>query len=573
MVRWMPLERPSRRLIAETLKPEVGAEIASALAAKGYKELTAVQRAVLDPELEDRDLRISSQTGSGKTVALGLVLRHALTDGAKTGPGPYAMVVAPTRELARQVESELAWLYAPLHARVVSVTGGASARDERRLLATGPAVIVGTPGRLLDHLTRGAIDASRVQAVVLDEADRLLDMGFRDDLEAILAHAPAERRTHLVSATFPPEVRSLADGVQRDPVHVQGTRLGAANVDIEHVIHLVDRRERVGALVNLLLAWPDAQTLVFARTRADVARLTEELARTGFAVSSLSGEMEQGERNRAMAAFRRGALDALVATDVAARGIDVDIARVIHFEPPDDADAYTHRSGRTGRAGRQGRSALLVAPQALGRTQAILRRANVQARVEPLPAGDAIFERAEASVFEALDRDDEALDASIPQHAWALAGRLLRGHAQRAVARLLVRAHAFGPTPPRAVRVITPPDERPARPASHADPRGRGPRSESRAERDARVFVPFRVTWGSGRGADARRLVALLCRRGNIQSRDIGKIHVERSWSRVEIAADVAAAFTTAVAAPDPRDPNVRVRPESPEPLSAKHRR
>jgi ATP-dependent RNA helicase DeaD len=568
----MPLERPSRRSIAEALRPDVGAELAAALATKGYHELTAVQRAVLDPDLEDRDLRISSQTGSGKTVAIGFVLRHAVTDGPATGVGPYALVVAPTRELARQVEAELSWLYGPLHAHVACVTGGESVRDERRVLATKPAVIVGTPGRLLDHLQRKAIDASRVRAVVLDEADRLLDMGFRDDLEAILAHAPSGHRTHLVSATFPPEVRALADGVQTDAVHVEGTRLGAANVDIEHVIHLVDRRQRFDALVNLLLAWPDAQTLVFARTRADVARLTDELGHVGFVVSSLSGEMEQGERTRAMAAFKRGALDALVATDVAARGIDVDIARVVHFEPPDDADAYTHRSGRTGRAGRKGRSALLVAPQALARTRAILRRANVTARVEPLPRGDEIFERAEASLFDALDRDDPELDANVPQYAWALAGRLLRGHAQRAVARLLLRAHAFGPTPPRDVRVIAPPAERsrPAHPA-HAQAAGaRHPRGPRDARDDAREFVPFRVTWGSGRGADARRMVALLCRRGNIQGRDIGKIHIERSWSRAEIAADVAAAFTSAVSAPDPRDPHVRIRPESPEPSKPK---
>ena len=563
----MPLERPSRRLIAETLRPDVG-ELATALAAKGYKELTAVQRAVLDPALEDRDLRISSQTGSGKTVAIGLVLRDAIKDGPAGGAGPYAIVIAPTRELAKQVETELTWLYAPLHARVACVTGGASSRDERRILATAPAVIVGTPGRLLDHLKRHAIDPARVSAVVLDEADRLLDMGFREDLEAILEHAPPGHRTHLVSATFPPEVRALADGVQSNAAHVEGTRLGAANVDIEHVIHLVDRRERFDALVNLLLAWPDAQTLVFARTRADVARLGEELARAGFVVGSLSGEMEQGERNRAMAAFKRGDLDALVATDVAARGIDVDIARVVHFEPPDDADAYTHRSGRTGRAGRKGRSALLVAPQALARTQAILRRANVEARIEPLPQGDQIFERAEASLFDALDREDAALDANVPQYAWALAGRLAKGHAQRALARLLVRAHAFGPAAPRAVRPIAPPAERPRF--------ARGAERPSRAARPAqgtREFIPFRVTWGRGRGADARRLVALLCRRGNIQGDDIGKIHVERSWSRVEIAADVAAAFATAAAAPDPRDPNVHIRRESAEPLAPKRSR
>ncbi|HSQ65591.1 MAG TPA: DEAD/DEAH box helicase, partial [Polyangiaceae bacterium] len=337
---------------------------AAALEKKGFSSLTSVQQAVLEPALAGRDLRITSQTGSGKTLAIGLVVAD-MVDGVTATKGgvakPRVMVVAPTRELAKQVEEELAWLYAAAGASVTSVTGGASIRDERRALAGGPAVVVGTPGRLLDHLKRGGIDASQVGAIVLDEADRMLDLGFREDLLAILEHAPPERRTHLVSATFPRDVRALADRVQKEPAHVEGTKLGTANTDIEHVIHLVDSRQRLDAIVNLLLATPEAQTLVFARTRADVAHMTRDLEHAGFSVGSLSGEMEQAARNRALAAFKRGSLHALIATDVAARGIDVqDIARVIHAEPPSDADAYTHRSGRTGRAGRKGTSSILV---------------------------------------------------------------------------------------------------------------------------------------------------------------------------------------------------------------------
>ena len=187
--------------------------------------------------------------------------------------------------------------------------------------------------------------------------------GFREDLDAILAKLPAERRSHLVSATFSRDVVSLADRFQRDPVHVQGTRLGEAHADIEHVVHLVEPAQRVDALINLLLADEDAKSLVFVRTRADVARVAGELAEAGFVVRTLSGEMEQAERDRALAAFRQGGVQALIATDVAARGIDVrDIARVIQVEPPTDVETYTHRSGRTGRAGKQGTSVLFVAP-------------------------------------------------------------------------------------------------------------------------------------------------------------------------------------------------------------------
>ena len=528
---------------------------AVALEKKGFKELTSVQRAVLDPALEGRDLRITSQTGSGKTVAIGLVVADLVTPGSSSKSGlakPRVMVVAPTRELAKQVEEELSWLYAPIHASVTSVTGGASIRDERRALAAGPAVIVGTPGRLLDHLERGAIDASEVGAIVLDEADRMLDLGFREDLLAILDHAPKERRTHLVSATFPRDVRALADRVQKDPAHVEGTKLGTANTDIEHVIHVVDSRQRLDAIVNLLLATPDAQTLVFARTRADVAHITRELEHAGFSVSSLSGEMEQPARNRALAAFKRGALHALVATDVAARGIDVqDIARVIHAEAPSDADSYTHRSGRTGRAGRKGTSSILVTPSSLGRATHLLKRAGVRYRIEPIPTADMIRMTADERLFEELTVDEEFED----ERAWAVAKRIAKtDKPTRALARLLARVRAAGPAEPRDVRPIAAPVDR------HRDRDRDGDRPRERRPDEPTSWVSFRVSWGQEHGADARRLLAMLCRRGNVRGSDIGAIRVARSFSTVNVAADVAESFFQSAQEPDPRNPRVTIR-------------
>ena len=538
----------------------LGPALTGALEQRGFNRLTPVQRAVLDPSLQGRDLRITSQTGSGKTVAIGFALRTLLAGAPSRAAGaakPRALVVAPTRELAKQVEEELRWLFAPLEAKVASATGGASYQDERRALANGPAVIVGTPGRLLDHLSRKAIDPSALGAIVLDEADRMLDLGFREDLEAILGYAPAGHRTHLISATFPRGVRALADRVQVDPAHVEGTPLGAANADIDHVVHLVDPRERVDAIVNLLLSRPDEQTLLFARTRADVARIARELHAAGFAVSSISGEMEQPERNRALAEFKRGKLRVLVATDVAARGIDVqDIARVIHAEPPDDADAYTHRSGRTGRAGRKGQSAVLCSPSALGKTSMLLKRARVTFRIEPVPTAEDIARSRHERSYAELSANDAEGFAGHDDRLWALAKRLSSDSANvtRTIARLLERTHYAGPAEPRSVRTFA----RPSASTSTAPSRGRPERAERTGS-----FVSFRISWGGEQGADARRLLAMVCRRGEVGGADVGNIRIARGFSTVEIAAHAADGFASAVAKPDPRNPRVFIKRDS----------
>ncbi len=580
----------------------LGPGMAAALAKKGYKTLTPVQLSVLEPGLEDRDLRISSQTGSGKTLAIGFVLKAAVA-GGKVKPSPVArplaLVIVPTRELAKQVHDELGWLYAPMNLRIAAVTGGAVYRDEHRALSQGPAIVVGTPGRLLDHLNRGGIEASDVAAVVLDEADRMLDLGFRDELEAILAKAPPGHRTHLVSATFPRDVAALADRVQQNPLRIEGTPLGTANRDIDHIVYLVHPRERVDALINVLLHHADEQTLVFARTRADVSEITRELQHAGFASGSLSGEMDQHARNRALAAFKNGEIRALIATDVAARGIDVqDIGRVVQIDPPTDPDTYTHRSGRTGRAGRKGTSALLVPPAGLRRTAALLQRARVVYRIEPVPTAGAIRSAQDERWLSELTQDAER---DVPERVQAQVKRIVEGGlAERALAQLIVSVRrATGE--PRDVTPLFPEPERggrrgPERPfagpargpvpvrssaarplpfrngdSGTAEPRRpfpeprrdssfpeRGPRGPERNGGPAE-WVSFRISWGETHGADARRLVAMLCRRGNIRGSDIGAIRVNRAFSAVEVSAQVAQAFAEATRAPDPRDPRVEV--------------
>jgi ATP-dependent RNA helicase DeaD len=569
------------------LHAALGPALTAALETKGYDTLTAVQQAVLDPALAGRDLRITSQTGSGKTLAIGFVLRPLL-EGLSSQHLPRALIVCPTRELALQSQAELQWLFAGLGVRVVAATGGAGYRDELRALNRSPTVIVGTPGRLLDHLGRGAIDASELGAAVLDEADRMLDLGFREDIEAIFKHLPADRSTHLVTATLPRNVRALADRVQRNPAHVEGTRLGAANADIDHVIHVIEPNATIDAIINLLLATPDAQTLIFARTRAGVASLAELLSAAGFKVATLSGELEQAARNRALAAFKAKQLDVLVATDVAARGIDVqDIARVIHAEPPRDADSYTHRAGRTGRAGKRGVSSLLITPAGIVPATRLLRMANVPHRFEPIPSAESIRRERDRRVLEELTSSAEpTAEAGGNDARWlALAEQLVSSDEPvRAVARLLARSRAAGATEPREVRTPAQPrrdppprgrvrhdDGRAPRGRAPEGERGRGPRNASQAEQG---FARFHVTWGERQGATPHRLLAMLCKRGGVRGRDIGAIAIEPNFSFVDVALEVAPRFAEAAAKPDRRDPHVRISPDrGPTPRPAPHAR
>jgi ATP-dependent RNA helicase DeaD len=568
-------------MIRSDFAPLVGPALTEALDAKGYATLTPVQGAVLTSTHDGRDLRITSQTGSGKTVAIGLAMRaHLLAAGEPLtitrengvkAARPRALVVVPTRELAKQVEEELAWLYSKAQVRVVSVTGGAVYRLEHRALAAGPGIVVGTPGRLLDHLDQGTIDPSGVAVVVFDEADRMLDLGFRDDLLKIVSLTPKNRLTHLCSATFPRDVKYLADRVQNDPVHVEGTPLGSVNKSIEHVIHLVDPAERIDAIVNLLLAATDFQTLIFAKTRADVAEITARLGDAGFQVGSLSGEMEQSQRNRALAAFKKGKMHALVATDVAARGIDVqDIGQVIMVDPPTDPDTYTHRSGRTGRAGRSGRSLLIVPPFALQKALFLLARAGVRPAVEPIPTATSIRDAMDERLFKALTDSDDAGATGLPtivdDRARELAKRILATEgADEALARLIAKTRASGPSEPREIRAVAAPALRKYRDAETGGEVARpvkGPNPDAHKG----AWVPFRVSYGREHGADNRRLLAIACRRGGVHSTSIGTIKVFRTHAVIEIADNVSDGFEKASGQPDPRDPRVRFKRHLDEP-------
>jgi ATP-dependent RNA helicase DeaD len=534
---------------------------------------------------EDRDLLVSAQTGSGKTVAFGIAIaKQLLGDGPRFGPAgtPLALIVAPTRELAMQVQNELTWLYADAGARIAQCVGGMDPRRERQVLERGVHIVVGTPGRLCDHLERGSLQLERLQAFVLDEADEMLDMGFREDIEKLLAAAPETRRTLLFSATIPPGIAQIAKKYQRDAQRIAATSAAQRHVDIEYQAIPIVPRERDLAVVNLLRYHENTGALVFCATRDGVTRLAATLDERGFEVVALSGELSQRERNVALAALRDGRARVCVATDVAARGLDLpELGLVIHADLPQNQQVLVHRSGRTGRAGKHGFAVLLVNDPARRYVERMLKSAHITAKWLPAPTADEILARDVVNlgteiknmVAVVTDEDREIAKQLAELSVEDLAAVLVRMHRE-------VRPAPEELTVPPSMRPFREdrrperaPRERQDRPAfetreSWPQPnREQRPRPEPAPPRARKEPNPDRVVegvWftinvGRSKNADPKWLVPLLCRRGGISKRDIGKIEILQRATRVEIAPDVSERFAIEAGKPDPKDRNIQI--------------
>ena len=540
------------------------APLAKALEDHGYTALTPVQASVSQPEAVGRDMIVSAQTGSGKTVAFGLAMANELLGDAPTMPyttSPLALVIAPTRELALQVSRELTWLYAPTQARIATCVGGMDASRERRALSHGAHIVVGTPGRLRDHLERGALDLSALRSVVLDEADEMLDMGFREDLEELLDATPEGRRTLLFSATMPKPIEALAKRYQRNSLRISTVGEDRGHGDIAYRAVAVAPAEIEAAVVNLLRYHEAETAMLFCATRDNVRRLHATLVERGFTAVALSGEHSQSERNNALQALRDRRARVCVATDVAARGIDLpSLSLVVHVEIPRDAETLQHRSGRTGRAGKKGTAVLIVPFPRRRRVEMMLRGARINADWAEVPSLEMIRAQDRVRLMETIlapvEVDEDDLEI----------GRvLLEQRSPEELAAALVRAHrAAMPQPEEMLSSGGNDDSRRAQPAHREG---------------FEDTVWFRMDVGRRQNADPRWILPTLCRRGHVSRQEIGAIRITPNETWFQVPRAIADKFADAVrrtADPKGEDENgihIEPSPDGPREMARENRR
>ena len=525
-----------------TLAPE----LCRALSGLGYEEPTPIQQAAIPPLLAGRDLVGQAATGTGKTAAFALpVLQRVLADGGR--PEPIALVLVPTRELAMQVSEAMLSYGRDMGARVLPVYGGEPIGRQLGALRRGVDVVVATPGRALDHINRGTLKLAGLEVVVLDEADEMLDMGFAEDIEEILGHTPEGRQTALFSATIPPRIDGMVRRYLRNPVRVELDRRTASrsaeSLLVRQTAYLVPRGHKPAALGRVLDLETPTAAVVFCRTRDEVDQLTETLNGRGHRAEALHGGMDQQQRDRVMSRLRAGSLDLLVATDVAARGLDIEqLTHVVNYDVPSAPESYVHRIGRVGRAGREGTAITLVEPREHKMLKAIERATGQPITVERLPTVDDLRARrlqlTSTALRDSVLKDDfdafrdvvDSLGAEFGIYEVALAAVKL--------------AHEASGTPGEdeelpAVELPQTDDRR-----GRHKPAGRDQRRGRPAARGTtRLFV------GTGRSSGVRPqdLVGVITGESYLSGRDIGAIEIADRFSLVEVpesaADDVVAAL------------------------------
>ncbi|GMV06302.1 MAG: ATP-dependent RNA helicase DeaD [Gemmatimonadota bacterium] len=535
----------------------LGPELQRTLATLGYEEPTPIQRAAIPHLLEGRDLLGLAATGTGKTAAFALPLLQLIEC---RRPVPGALILVPTRELAIQVAQAVHRYGKELGVEVLPIYGGQSFQQQLKVLKRGVDVVVATPGRALDHIRRGTLNLKSLKVLVLDEADEMLDMGFAEDIEAILAEVPARRQTLLFSATLAPRIATIAAKHLKDPVEVRiaADPEGEGEVPlVRQVAYLVRRPHKLAALGRVLdLESPEA-ALVFCRTRNEVDELVEALAGRGYRAEALHGGMSQEERDRVMKKLRGGSADLLVATDVAARGLDIaHLTHVVNYDVPSAPKSYVHRIGRVGRAGREGVAITLAEP----REHALLRNieqvtrqkitvasvptvADLQARRLELTRASVRESIMEGgldrfrAVVESLSDEFDLVDIAL--------GAVKMGHEATVTG---------GAGDDEEI-----PQEKPFREKNRGE-RGPGPGTRGRA----RMGGVTRVFIGAGRSAGIRPqdLVGAIAGEAGVSGRQVGAIQISERFSLVEVADDVADHVVQALRAAKIKGKKVTVRPD-----------
>ncbi len=540
-----PTEEPTNGFAELGLVPE----LVKAVEQLGYEEPTGIQREAVPALLTGRDLLGLAATGTGKTAAFALPLLQSLQHAPDTG-NPAALVLVPTRELAIQVAEATHRYGRDLRVRVLPIYGGSSMSHQLRTLRRGVDVVVATPGRALDHLQRGTLKLDDVRFVVLDEADEMLDMGFQEDLEAILGATPETRQMALFSATFPHRLQNIANKSLKDPIRIEVARQGSdpsSVPKIRQLVFVVRRHDKRAALCRILDMEAPRAALVFCRTRVEVEALTEALQSRGYGAEALHGGLTQQQRDRSMGRLRSGAADVIVATDVAARGIDIDhLTHVVNFDAPPGPEQYTHRIGRTGRAGREGTAITLLEPRERRLAHSIERHTGQSVESAHVPSAAALRAR-RLNVLREQVRDAAGTPGLDPFRAVCdtLAEELdpldIAAAAMRALHRQswnddLEEIPSYSVDPPqRAPRT----DNRPR----HGDV-GRTPgqhegRSSSPRQSNAdwtRLFIPL------GQRARLRPgdLMGAILNETNLDRGVIGRIEIAFNVSFVEVRPDVA---------------------------------
>ena len=523
----------------------INPQIASTLASLGYEEPTPIQKQAIPPLLAGRDVLGQAATGTGKTAAFALpLIQRIATDKERTRGKPRvcALILVPTRELAMQVAEAIHKYGKSTGTRVLPIYGGQSIHQQLVVLKRGVDVVVATPGRALDHIRRNTLDLSGLRTVVLDEADEMLDMGFAEDLEAILESTPGERQTALFSATLAPRIKAIAKKHLKDAVslRIEPEKSEAGKAPrVRQVAYMVQRQQKAAALGRILDVENPASAIIFCRTRTEVDELTETLNSRGYRSEAIHGGLSQEQRDRVMRRFREGGVDLLVATDVAARGLDIGhLSHVVNFDVPPAADAYVHRIGRTGRAGREGTAITLAEPRESRMLRNIVQHTKQKIRIEQVQSVLDLrarrLEKTQLTLRQAIESGKLDTYRSVVD---SLAEEFDLLDVAAAALRLAHEAAGNREEDEREIAIVEPPRE------SHASPRKErkgssgqqnGAGSKPRGPKNQKM-VRIRIALGRKTGVRPADLVGAIANESGISGKDIGSIEMGNGFSLVEI--------------------------------------